>query len=360
MKIGKLIGLGTFLAPGWLYAGSAILTIATPSGTVPPRTIVVSTVSVNVGATNLGVADFIVRYDSQVVELANVRALSPEFQNSVYFSTAAPAQGKARIIVLNAVSTQTPSGLAPMVALDFLAVGPDPSSTTIHGDIQTMTDTYAFYYASTTAVDGQLRISNDRLPPRTSLTVGAPALGQNPIFIGPFTPLSFTAADDRRTAGDNLGVGVLHTYYALDSANFSVSPSSITISTEGPHILRWYSQDQAFNTEVVQSTAVSVDSRPPETKLTYSPPAYIDGSGNIYVSTVTAVAVGSIDAGSGVAFTQYRLESSTLPFQTIPATFTTTVPAGLQAIETDFTPCFDGKKMIAGGGRDANHQVVCC
>jgi len=96
--------------------------------------------------------------------------------------------------------------------------------------------------------------------------------------------------------------------------------SSVVITSSGTHTVQWFSQDNAGNVEVTKSTTVLVqvntststaDTTPPVTRITFSTISIISTSSQTYVARTTRISFIATDVGSGVALTQYSVDSGT-------------------------------------------------
>ena len=118
-----------------------------------------------------------------------------------------------------------------------------------------------------TSVSGVFEIVHDVLPPRTSLSVGAPQFGPEPVFVATTTPMAFTVSDDLMAMGDAAGLGAANSFYSVDGSSFVVFAGSFTLSVDGPRAVRFFSVDLASNTEAVRTSTVGVDGTAPVTRL---------------------------------------------------------------------------------------------
>ncbi|HEY0604981.1 MAG TPA: Ig-like domain repeat protein, partial [Herpetosiphonaceae bacterium] len=96
------------------------------------------------------------------------------------------------------------------------------------------------------------------------------------------------------SASDALS-GVKATYYTLDSGA-QQSGSSLTISSEGIHTLKFWSVDRADNAEAPKSVQVKVDKTAPTIDHTQSPAANANGWNNVNVTVTFTCA----DADAGI------------------------------------------------------------
>ncbi|MBI3553690.1 MAG: hypothetical protein HY077_14430 [Elusimicrobia bacterium] len=141
----------------------------------------------------------------------------------------------------------------------------------------------------------------DGLPPRTSLAIGLPQFGLNPVFVSTSTPLTLQAADDAALVGDGIGAGVASTFIAIDTSPFALYSGTFTLSAQGSHTIAFYSVDVLGNTEAARSATVAVDAAPPVTQL------LVDGnvvsSTSIAIISTDTLSLAAADLGSGVATT---------------------------------------------------------
>ena len=187
--------------------------------------------------------------------------------------------------------------------------------------------------------DGQ--VPADTLPPRTTLAVGEPKSGTDPITITTFTSLSFSAVDDRSQVGDGLGSGLRETLYLIDvdpqscdgvaqsttaprgSCANPVYSSTFTLAA-GSHTITYLSRDNAGNEEAPRQTNFSVnlifatpsDNLPPRTTLTIGTPKI--GTAPLFIATHTALSLSAVDdrtvvgdgLGAGVSQTLYLIDAA--------------------------------------------------
>ena len=100
------------------------------------------------------------------------------------------------------------------------------------------------------------------------------------------------------TATDELS-GVAETFFRLDGEPWSAG-DAVGVSTDGRHSLSYYSLDNAGNREPEKGVAVAVDTQPPVTSQS--------GGGGDWQNVDAAVRLSAIDAGCGVAGTEYRID----------------------------------------------------
>lgn len=123
------------------------------------------------------------------------------------------------------------------------------------------------------------------------------------------------------TPSDGDGSGVASTFYKLDGATKVTYATPITISSDGSHTLEFWSVDNAGNVEKHQTVDINIDESAPTTDATATnadTTTYKFGDWTNQDVTVTLTA--SDDDGSGVASTQYILDSGSQTAYSSPIT----------------------------------------
>ncbi|MGZ4135426.1 MAG: OmpL47-type beta-barrel domain-containing protein, partial [Tumebacillaceae bacterium] len=95
--------------------------------------------------------------------------------------------------------------------------------------------------------------------------------------------------------------GVAKTYYSIDGADF-VEGTTITVTNEGIHTIKFYSTDAAGNSESAQTVQVKLDGTAPATTASDVPSAWAQNGVTVNLSAT--------DAASGVANTYYSINGS--------------------------------------------------
>ncbi|PIR18715.1 MAG: hypothetical protein COV48_06005, partial [Elusimicrobia bacterium CG11_big_fil_rev_8_21_14_0_20_64_6] len=157
---------------------------------------------------------------------------------------------------------------------------------------------------------GLFEILSDVLPPRTTLSAASPSFGVDPVHIASTTLLTLTAADDSNVIGDEAGVGVALTQYAVDGGTNTIYLTPFALAAEGPHQLTFFSEDSAGHVEATQTRAVRVDATPPQTDLLVN--GLPVSTGSIGALTSDFFGFVSTDTGAGVFETRYALDGSTV------------------------------------------------
>jgi len=159
-------------------------------------------------------------------------------------------------------------------------------------------------------------IAVDATPPVTTLVMSSATV------VSTSTLFSLQANDP---LSNGVASGVRQTFFALDASTLTPYTSPFVIASSGTHTLAWYSQDNVGNTEVVESSAVTVyvDTVPPVTTLSYSTAPYIGSGGLPYISSTTTISFSAVDYGtpvSGVTFTQYSVDGGSFTLYGTPFT----------------------------------------
>ena len=110
-------------------------------------------------------------------------------------------------------------------------------------------------------------------------------------WVGADTTITFTPSDS--------GSGVASTFYTLDGGDSQIG-TSVILTTEGSHILTYWSVDKAGNIETPShSITVMIDK---------TAPATTDDAPTDWVGADTTITFTPSDSGSGVASTFYTLD----------------------------------------------------
>jgi pimeloyl-ACP methyl ester carboxylesterase len=126
----------------------------------------------------------------------------------------------------------------------------------------------------------------DITPPSTTATTTG-TLGKNGWYTGN-VQISFNTIDTES--------GVTNTFFSLNGAATSTGTST-TIATEGTHVLRFYSTDNAGNTETLKTLTIKIDKTPPEAKMAFNTLTQlldITGIDTLSSTTVQTTATSSI------------------------------------------------------------------
>ena len=147
---------------------------------------------------------------------------------------------------------------------------------------------------------GIVRTRVDINAPVTTLAVGEPNFGREPIFIAPSTELALNGTDDLS--------GVRGTWYSIDGGGGRPYNGPIKITTSGPHELAFWSTDFSGNNETPKEFDFLVDGDAPATAVRFEGPYCISGT-KAYITVKTAISLEAADNASGVARIEYNLDN---------------------------------------------------
>ena len=247
------------------------------------------------------------------------------------------------------------------VALDTTAPAGSCANPEYGAPFMLSAGTHTLYYFSQDNVGNlegvsvtSFTVQGDVLPPRTTLSAGAPDfIASSTTYATSATTFSLTAVDDVSLVGDGLGA-VARTYVAVDTSAFSLYSGVFTIPAEGQHAVSFYSVDRSSNVEVIQSSAVAVDLTPPVTKISAVGNFY-GGQGIAYLSSSTLVVLTSTDpvsnnVASGVDAVFYYIDADPTEQACIAVPFDGNQPPGTCA-----NPDYDAPFTLAPGSHTVSY-----
>jgi outer membrane protein assembly factor BamB len=150
----------------------------------------------------------------------------------------------------------------------------------------------------------------DIAAPTTQNTLSGPA-GENNYFRGA-VQVSLSATDD--------AAGVASTYYQVDSGPNKVYSSPFTVSGDGTHTVRIWSQDMAGNQATADIVSINIDATTPSTQSTLAGTAGPNG----WYATAVQVTLTGTDNTSGVACTYYAIDGGVSQPYSVPFTISDT------------------------------------
>ncbi|MBE3137036.1 MAG: right-handed parallel beta-helix repeat-containing protein [Thermoplasmata archaeon] len=100
------------------------------------------------------------------------------------------------------------------------------------------------------------------------------------------------------------GSGVASTWYKVDTGFYQIYSTPFTVTTNGEHIVLFYSYDNAGGQETEKSVTFKIDQTPSTTTVKFTAEA---GDNNWFISDVE-VKLTAADTTSGVAETRYKLD----------------------------------------------------
>jgi hypothetical protein len=141
--------------------------------------------------------------------------------------------------------------------------------------------------------------------------------------VNPTTTPSATDVTVTLTATD-VTSGVAKTEYQINSGAWTVYTSPVVLTNDGSYALAYRSTDAAGNVEATQSVSITIakpaaDVTAPESAAALTPS--VPGAGGWYTSAVTA-AISASDDLSGVAKTEYQINSGAWTVYTGPVVLT--------------------------------------
>lgn len=175
--------------------------------------------------------------------------------------------------------------------------------------------------------------ARDQLPPRSTLSIGAPNFGSDPVYVTDQTLFTLSAMDDAVTPGDGAGTGVANIFISVDGAPETLYQNpSVLFAVEGLHSLSYRATDLIGQSETPHIISVAADLTPPTVELTRTGPAFIQ-SGVLYVSPATIFAFNALDpltnnVSSGLNQTELSLNGGVFT----PAPASTSLPEGVHTM----------------------------
>jgi hypothetical protein len=147
--------------------------------------------------------------------------------------------------------------------------------------------------------DNSLLVFVDDSFPDVSVVFGQPRYEGESLYVTSTSEITMEAEDS--------GVGVMSMEMDLDGAGWQQYDGSITVKGEGTHVIAARATDWLDNTWAPGAMEFVVDDTAPETTVTVGDPKQ-EGDA-LYISSSTEFTLSSTDALSGVAATEYRIDS---------------------------------------------------
>ena len=169
----------------------------------------------------------------------------------------------------------------------------------------------------------------DSTAPDTIPTVGLPWYSlSGDLYISPTTAISLTV--------EELGCptsGVEFTKYRIDGGSWTTYTAPFTLAgySDGSYTIEYFSQDNNGNEEVHGFLPIILDGTPPTTTLSIGTPKYEFG-GNTYVTSATEFTLSATDTGSGVDYTEYKIDDGSWTTYTAPFTISNSYSDGPHTI----------------------------
>ncbi len=147
----------------------------------------------------------------------------------------------------------------------------------------------------------------DKTRPTSTMTIGSPTFESNGLlYVAGATPLTLAGSDP-----GTIMSGVDKLEYRTNEAAWNVyqTPAALAGMSDGPLTLDYRAVDRATNTEEYHTLAVTLDTTVPVTTLASSEPRYIGPDGSVYVTQNTSFTLSTVDALSGVAMAEFKLDA---------------------------------------------------
>ncbi|MCK5548574.1 MAG: hypothetical protein KAI64_06140, partial [Thermoplasmata archaeon] len=177
-------------------------------------------------------------------------------------------------------------------------------------DVTPLADGLYFVKASTTDYAGNEGSDThlvivDTLPPVTTLTIGTPKVGTDPVYVSATTDFNLTATDvgGVQSSGWSVSNATYDSGWILYIGDFTIGGLPIG---DGPYDLTYGSTDLAGNSDT-DTQAIVLDTTPPDTTATIGDPKY--GTGPVRVNYTTEFNMTATDA-SGVQSIDWHLWNS--------------------------------------------------
>jgi parallel beta-helix repeat protein len=151
----------------------------------------------------------------------------------------------------------------------------------------------------------------DVTSPLTTLDIGFPQMGSDPILISPYTEITLTHDNDQNEAG------VAFTWYKFNDSEpqFYTGPFTIPVTITS---IEWGSEDTLGNNETGNIINIYIDNVPPKSKIIIGTPKY--GSYPKYVTSSTFFEFihDNDNNKSGVKSIKYKLNSGASKIYSVP------------------------------------------
>ena len=156
-------------------------------------------------------------------------------------------------------------------------------------------------------VANSLDLILDNTPPETAVVMGTPRYQGNALYVKSSTGITLTASD-----GGLPPVGIAVVECRMDGGAWSPCASPLRlVGPDGHRVVGYRSTDLLGNTETERTVEVVVDDTAPTTSITPAVPPFLGG---------TLFTLNATDSGSGVNYTEYRVDGGTWTPYTTPFT----------------------------------------
>ena len=153
----------------------------------------------------------------------------------------------------------------------------------------------------------------DTTAPTTTLLFSGPHYEDQNEWINHGTEIKLDTAD--------LGIGTKLIKYRIDNGAWLTYDEPFHITTEGTHIISYYSKDWTNNIEEEKTKTVIVDSTAPQANLIFDGDTYDDETTK-WITSDTHIQLPASDTGCGLKAIYYRVDNSDWTEYTDPFTLT--------------------------------------
>jgi len=158
---------------------------------------------------------------------------------------------------------------------------------------------------------GQIKISEDEVPPVTVMDVGEPKFViDDMVYLTSNTPITLTAEDNPQ------GSGIASTSYKIRNSTHDTGwltytkPFNLTGFADGTYFMDFNSTDNAGNVEPTNAAIIILDNTPPTSTISIGQPKCV--ADKTYVTRDTLFGLDADDAtGSGIYSIAYRISNTT-------------------------------------------------
>jgi hypothetical protein len=147
--------------------------------------------------------------------------------------------------------------------------------------------------------EGSLDFIVDGTPPSSNEVIGSPNYTWGGLWIGPSTSIEIQSQDQ--------GCGLSEIEFSLDGSGWQTYTGPLTIQSDGAHTLSYRGIDNLGYIELDMLASLIVDGTPPTSSISIGEPR-VDVT-PIEVFQETPFTISSVDTGSGVSVTEYRIDS---------------------------------------------------
>jgi flagellar hook assembly protein FlgD len=170
-------------------------------------------------------------------------------------------------------------------------------------------------------VAGPFEVTHDIRPPRTSIVVGEPKYGQEPVYVASDTQFTLSVVDDYLTIEDGKGLGLSLTEYSIDGDKWTTYTGTFTVTLgEAPHTVYYRSIDKGGLREETKSLDIVIDNKVPQIILIAEGNLSTNGIDN-FASLSCEYRLAVIGDSSWVDHSQFKVDNAGWQTYTAPFSF---------------------------------------